>query len=145
MWDTVIVNLFFIWNNYNNETPFLYFWICLNTTRKSFIGMSFIFITILIKKCLSWESTFSVKHSTNSVGVYKRLDFGFGNEIFYQLSRIFIMNEAFLCRCFLLLFYVVFIIFESSPPRKILQLNMDFFKCAISALIVFKVKLILSL
>ena len=72
---------FFIWNTYGDEIPFLYFWMCLKTTLKSFIGMIFIFITCLINKRLCWSSKFSIKHSTNSVGVYKRPDFGFGNEI----------------------------------------------------------------
>ena len=73
---------FFIWSTYGNKTPFSYFWICLITKQKSFIGISFIFITFLIKKRLSWESTFSIKYSTKSVGVYKRPDFGFENENF---------------------------------------------------------------
>ena len=94
---------------------------------KSLIGMSFIFINCLIIKRLYQESKFSIKHSINSVGVYKIPNFSFGNEICLSTFSIFIMDEAFLCRYFLLLFDVVFLIIESSLSRKLLQLNLDFF------------------
>ena len=95
--------------------------------RKIFIGMSLIFITFLITKFLSWESTFSIKYPRNSVGLYKRPYFGCVKEFFYQLSQKHIMDEAFMCRCFLLLFDVVFLIFEYSISRKLLQSNLVFF------------------
>ena len=41
----------------------------------------FLIYHLLNKKCLSWESTFSIKKSSNSVVIYKRPDFGFGNDI----------------------------------------------------------------
>ena len=94
--------------------------------KKSFIGISFIFITWLITKLLSRESTFSIKHSTNTVGVYKSPDFGFGNEICLSNLSILIMDKAFLWRCFLLSFDVVFLTFGSSLSRKLLQSNLDF-------------------
>ena len=54
------------------------------------------------------KSTFSIKYSTNSVGVYKRPDFGFGNDICLSTLSILTMGEAFMCRCFIILFDVVF-------------------------------------
>ena len=61
------------------------------------------------------------------MGVYKRLDFGFGNEIYLSVLSIYIMDKAFMCRYFLFLFDVVFLIFEYSLSRKLLQLNMVLF------------------
>ena len=103
--------------------------------------MSFIIIIFLITKILSWESIFSIKHTTNSVGVYKRPDFGFVNENDLSTFSIFIMDEAFLCRCFLFLFDVVFLFFESSLSRNILQLNLVLFNALFPHWVFLRLKL----